>query len=146
MGSQARIAFGIAALGVLSVIAYFSFRPETAAPAPSAAAVSEPEPVAAASMPASAPSPPAPPGLPDYVPYAQLTRTAADQNRVIYTTSAMGEPMEVHPDGTVVIHNHRKVFTYADGHQEVRFARITAKPTWIPLSGLKIPAEDAPPK
>ena len=55
--------------------------------------------------------------------------------------------MEVHPDGTVVIHDHRKVFTFADGRQEVRYARITAKPSWIPLSGVRMPEEDlSPPK
>jgi hypothetical protein len=81
------------------------------------------------------------------IPWNELTRVAAARNEIIYTTSKMGEPMEVHPDGTVVIHDHRKVFTFADGRQEVRYARITAKPSWIPLSGVRMPEEDlSPPK
>jgi hypothetical protein len=142
---RTRVLFAIAALVAFSAVAYFSFRGGDQTPPPRVLVAEAPV-QAAPETPIAEPSPtpPAPPPEPNSaIPYRDLTKTAATRNEVIYTVSAMGEPMEVHPDGTVVIHNHKKVFTFADGRQEVRYARITAKPGWIPLSGLQIPAEDA---
>ena len=146
MNVRTRVLFAIAALVALSGVAWLSFRggDETAPPRVLVAAA----PVQAApEAPLAEPSP-APVAEPEpttAIPYKDLTKAAATRNEVIYTTSAMGEPMEVHPDGVVVIYNHRKVFTFADGRQEVRYAKVTAKPGWIPLSGLKTPAGDDPP-
>jgi hypothetical protein len=147
MSTRSRVLFAIAALVAVSAVAYLSFRGADDTPRPRTLVAEAPVQAAPeAPLPAAppAPAPAAPPAEPtSAIPYKDLTRTAATRNEVIYTVSAMGEPMEVHPDGTVVIHNHKKVFTFADGRQEVRYARITAKPGWIPLSGLKIPGEDA---
>jgi hypothetical protein len=143
MSLQTRIFFAISAVAVLSAVGWLAFRGDEA-PLPTLAAaipapLSEPAPAPQPAMPA-APPPRCEPTA--GIPYSELTRVANARSEVIYTTSAMGEPMEVHPDGTVVIHNHRKVFTYADGRQEVRYARITAKPSFIPLSGIRVPEED----
>jgi hypothetical protein len=143
MSLRGRVAFGLVAVGVLAVVSSFCLREAEQAVLvpPPAALAAAPGPVAAAAPDAVAVAP-AQREPSSAVPWNDLTRTAATRNEVIYTTSKMGEPMEVHPDGTVVIHNHRKVFTYADGRQEVRYARITAKPSFIPLSGIQIPKED----
>jgi hypothetical protein len=145
MRPQGRVLCAVAAAAGLAAISYYCFRGRAAIEAIAATSpqVEQRAPAVAASDPTVAP---APPEAPPYIPYDQIPTVAAAENRVIHTTSAMGEPMEVYPDGTVIIHDHREVFTYADGRQEVRYARITAKPVSVPRAGVVIPPGDTPSK
>src|SRR4249919_1649334 len=132
MSPTARIGFAVLALAVLSAVAWLSFHQDPAAASPPPAAAS---PDTAASTPLIAEAVTSTPSsrvstaeLPRQIPYDKLTTVARDENRVIYTTSYMGEPMEVHPDGLVVIYNHRQVFKYADGREEVRYVTVRGRP------------------
>jgi hypothetical protein len=80
------------------------------------------------------------------IPYDQLTTVARSENRVIYTTSWMGEPMEVHPDGLVVIYNHRQVLKFADGREEVRYITVRGRPQLSPAPPVLLEDETAPKK
>jgi hypothetical protein len=142
MSPTARIGFGVLALAVLSGVAWLSFRQDAAASPPPAAA----SPVSTVPMPLIAEAVTSAPSsrvssaeLPRQIPYDQLTTVARDENRVIYTTSWMGEPMEVHPDGLVVIYNHRQVLKFADGREEVRYITVRGRPK---LSGAPVLIED----
>ena len=79
--------------------------------------------------------------LPRQIPYDKLTTVARNENRVIYTTSWMGEPMEVHPDGLVVIYNHRQVLRFADGREEVRYVTVRGRPQLSPAPPVLIEDE-----
>jgi hypothetical protein len=136
MSPTARIGFGVLALAVLSGVAWLSFHQDTAASPPPAAASpavsTVPMPLIAEAV-TSAPSSRGSSAEPSrQIPYDQLTTVARDENRVIYTTSWMGEPMEVHPDGLVVIYNHRQVLKFADGREEVRYITVRGRPKLAP--------------
>jgi hypothetical protein len=126
-----RIGFAVLAIAVLSGVAWLSFKQEDAAvgpkptAVPAAPAVPEPAPASVPSTRVSANELPAP------IPYDKLTTVSKNENRIIYTTSNLGEPMEVHPDGLVVIHNHRQVIRYANGREEVKFVTLRARPKLV---------------
>lgn len=125
MSSTARIVFGVIALAILAGMACVCFnqdavaiRPVAAAPTPDEVPSRRPvAPVAAKVLPAEPP-----------MPFDMLPTVANRENRIIYTTSSLGEPMEVHPDGLVVIRDHRTVLRYGDGREEVRFITMRARP------------------
>ena len=62
------------------------------------------------------------------IPYDKLTIEAKLQNKVIYTMSSLNEPMEVHPDGLVIIREHKMRVRYGDGREETRFVTLRARP------------------
>ena len=154
MSPTARIGFGVLALAVLSGVAWLSFH-EDATPRPMPVVAS---PVSAAPAPLVAEAITSAPStrvssaeLPRQIPYDKLTTVARDENRVIYTTSYMGEPMEVHPDGLVVIYNHRQVLKFADGREEVRYITVRGRPKLSPgppvlLEDETQPKQGEPPK
>src|SRR5436190_398795 len=126
MTPTARIAFGAIAIAILSGLVWLCVQEDAAAAKLVAAAPSLESPVAqpqgAGDKPLAATSRKS--DLPPPIPLNQLTRVAKEENRIIYTTSALGEPLEIHPDGSQVIHGHRQVLKFADGHEEVRFTTI----------------------
>ncbi len=149
MSPTARIGFGVLALAVLSGVAWLSFHEDAAASPPPAAA----SPDTTVQMPLIAEAVTSAPSsrvssaeLPRQIPYDQLTTVARNENRVIYTTSWMGEPMEVHPDGQVVIYNHRQVLRFADGREEVRYITVRGRPQLSPAPPVLIEDETVPKK
>jgi len=150
MSPTARIGFGVLALAVLSGVAWLSFHENPAAVRPTPAAAVSPDSVQMpliAEATTSAPSSRASSTEPSrQIPYDQLTTVARNENRVIYTTSWMGEPMEVHPDGKVVIYNHRQVLKFADGREEVRYITVRGRPQLSPAPPVLLEDETAPKK
>jgi hypothetical protein len=143
-----RFGFGVVALAALAGVAWLSFSDHAAeAPRAPAALPSEaPETVLPAEV-ASAPTTQKLTPVSE-IPYDKLTTYAKAENRVIYTTSSLGEPMEVHPDGLVVIYNHRTVIRYGDGREEVRYVTMRARPKLMdPAKAVTVDEEQPqPPK
>jgi hypothetical protein len=147
MTPAARIAFGVIAFAILSGLVWLCVKEDAAAAKLVAAAppVSEPAQAPLAQSNAQTPSP-APASrktdLPAPIPIGKLTQVAKDENRIIYTTNALGEPLEIHPDGSQVIHGHRQVLKFADGREEVRFTTIRmAPPTLVSADQIKTAME-----
>lgn len=136
MSPGMRVAFAVAAIAVLSGVAWLSFQHEDAAAVvkPAAAPTPPPTQMEVEAVPASGPSSrvTAAELPPSQIPYDKLTLEAKLQNRVIYTMSSLNEPMEVHPDGLVVIREHKMTLKYGDGREEVRFVTLRARPKLAP--------------
>jgi hypothetical protein len=124
-----RVAFAVVAIAVLSGVAWLSFQHEEPAAGPVPAAVPAPPPLEVEAVPTSGPATRVTAAeLPPQIAYDKLTLEAKLQNRVIYTMSSLNEPMEVHPDGLVIIREHKMKLRYGDGREETRYVTLRARP------------------
>jgi hypothetical protein len=143
-----RVAFAVVAIAVLSGVAWLSFQHDEPAAGPMPAAV--PAPMEVEAVPASGPASRVTAAeLPaSQIPYDKLTLEAKLQNKVIYTMSSLNEPMEVHPDGLVVIREHKMQVRYGDGREETRYVTLRARPKLIaaPLVDTDVNGEGATPQ
>jgi hypothetical protein len=143
MSPVMRVAFVVLAVAVLAGVAWLSFQQEEPAAVVKPAAAPRPTPLIVEAVTSGPTSRITPSELPAHIPYDKITSYARDQNKIIYTMSSLNEPMEVHPDGLVIIRDHRMVVRYGDGREETRFVTLRARPKLSPPAVLADDLEPA---